>query len=68
MNGLVVVYLLHAIECSAVKKDETVDTHNNLDESSGNYIVRGKTCIKKLQELILKSYKWKERATKKRWF
>lgn len=42
MNGLVVVHLLHGIECSAIKKkDETVDTHNALDESSGNYIVWG---------------------------
>lgn len=50
MNGLVVVHLLHEIECSAVKKkkDETVDTHNDLDESSGNYIVWGETYIKKL--------------------
>lgn len=30
------------------KKDETVDTHNALDESSGNYIVWGETYIKKL--------------------
>lgn len=49
MNGLVVVHLLHGIECSAIKKkDETVDTHNALDESSGNYIVWGETYIKKL--------------------
>lgn len=41
MNGLVVVHLLHGIESSAVKKNQTVDTH--LDESSGNYIARGKT-------------------------